>query len=34
LKERFDKHKRIAPYTAGVWLYVAITGWAIFLFPR
>jgi len=34
LRERFDRHKRIAPYTAGVWLYVAITGWAIFLFPR
>ncbi|MFQ5586216.1 MAG: DUF420 domain-containing protein [Thermodesulfobacteriota bacterium] len=34
LKERFDRHKKIAPYTAGVWIYVAITGWAIYLFPR
>ncbi|MFQ5427752.1 MAG: DUF420 domain-containing protein [Thermodesulfobacteriota bacterium] len=33
-KERFTRHKRIAPYTAGVWIYVAVTGWAIFLFPR
>ena len=34
LKERFSGHRHIAPYTAGVWIYVAITGWAIFLFPR
>ncbi len=34
LKERFERHKRIAPYTAGVWIYVAVTGWAIYLFPR
>ncbi len=33
-KERFERHKRIAPYTAGVWVYVAVTGWAIYLFPR
>ncbi len=33
-KERFTRHRRIAPYTAGVWIYVAVTGWAIFLFPR
>lgn len=33
-KERFSRHKKIAPYTAGVWIYVAVTGWAIFLFPR
>ena len=33
-KERFDRHRWIAPYTAGVWIYVAITGWAIYLFPR
>ena len=33
-KERFDRHRRIAPYTAGVWIYVAITGWTIYLFPR
>ncbi|MDH4227270.1 MAG: DUF420 domain-containing protein [Deltaproteobacteria bacterium] len=32
LKERFDRHKRIAPYTAGVWIYVAVTGWIIYFF--
>ncbi len=30
LKERFEKHKRIAPITAGVWIYVAVTGWLIY----
>ncbi len=34
LKTRFSRHKKIAPFTAGVWIYVAVTGWAIFLFPR
>ena len=34
LKGRFDRHKRIAPYTAGVWIYVALTGWAIYFFLR
>jgi len=34
MKGRFDRHKRIAPYTAGVWIYVAITGWAIYFFLR
>lgn len=34
LKNRFDSHKRIAPYTAGVWIYVAITGWFIHFFLR
>lgn len=29
LKERFDRHKKIAPYTAAVWIYVALTGWII-----
>lgn len=32
LKGRLGRHKKIAPYTAGVWLYVAITGWLIFCF--
>jgi putative membrane protein len=30
LKERFDKHKKVAPITAGVWIYVALTGWLIY----
>jgi len=34
LKGRLDRHKRIAPYTAGVWIYVATSGWMIFLFHR
>ena len=29
-KERFERHKKIAPYTAAVWIYVAATGWVIF----
>ncbi len=32
LKGRYTGHKRIAPYTAGVWIYVAFTGWLIFFF--
>lgn len=32
LKGRFAGHKRIAPYTAAVWIYVAASGWTIFLF--
>lgn len=32
LKGRFDRHKKTAPYTAGVWIYVAATGWLIYLF--
>jgi putative membrane protein len=34
LKGKFETHKKIAPYTAGVWIYVAITGWLIFGFVR
>jgi putative membrane protein len=34
LKGVFDKHKRIAPITAGVWLYVAFTGWLIYFFMQ
>ncbi len=30
LKDRIDKHKKIAPITAGVWIYVAGTGWLIY----
>jgi putative membrane protein len=29
LKERLERHKRIAPYTAGIWIYLALTGWLI-----
>ncbi|MFQ5442264.1 MAG: DUF420 domain-containing protein [Thermodesulfobacteriota bacterium] len=32
LKKRFERHRRIAPYTAGVWIYVAGSGWLVFLF--
>jgi len=32
LKGRFDGHRRVAPFTAAVWVYVAATGWSIFLF--
>ncbi len=31
-KENFEKHKKIAPVTALVWIYVAVTGWLIYLF--
>jgi len=32
LKEKFEKHRKIAPITAIVWIYVAITGWMIYFF--
>ncbi len=32
LKQRFDRHRRLAPFTAGVWIYVAVTGWMIYFF--
>ncbi len=32
LKGRTDRHRKVAPYTAAVWIYVAATGWSIFLF--
>lgn len=32
VKERFERHKYIAPFTAGVWIYVAVTGWMIRFF--
>ncbi len=31
-KGKFAGHKRIAPYTAAVWIFVAASGWTIFLF--
>ncbi len=34
VKKRYDRHKKIAPYTAGVWIYVAFTGWLIYFFLR
>lgn len=30
-KGRFKSHRRIAPYTAGVWIYVAASGWTVYL---
>ena len=30
LKENFDKHKAIARFTFPVWLYVALSGWAVY----
>ena len=32
LKGRYEKHRKVAPVTAGVWIYVALTGWLIYLF--
>jgi len=31
LRERFDKHRRIARWTLPVWLYVSITGVVVYL---
>lgn len=31
LRERFDKHKRIARWTLPIWLYVSITGVIIYI---
>ena len=31
-KGDFEKHKKVAPYTASVWIYTALTGWLIYLF--
>ncbi len=33
-KGLFEKHRRIAPITALVWIYVAVTGWLIFYFMQ
>ncbi len=32
LKGKFDRHRKIAPMTAAVWIYVAVTGWMIYFF--
>ena len=32
IAKNFEKHKAIARYTAGVWIYVVITGWSIDFF--
>ncbi len=29
---RYSKHRKVAPITAVVWIYVAVTGWIIFAF--
>jgi putative membrane protein len=31
LKERFDKHRRIARWTLPIWIYVSITGVVVYL---
>jgi uncharacterized membrane protein YozB (DUF420 family) len=31
LKGRFDRHKKIAPYTFAIWMYVSVTGVVIYL---
>ncbi len=30
----FERHRKIAPITAFVWIYVAVTGWLIFYFMQ
>lgn len=32
LKGKYDRHRKIAPVTAAVWIYVAVTGWMIYFF--
>jgi len=32
LRQRFDKHKRIAKWTFPIWLYVSVTGVLVYLF--
>lgn len=34
MKGRFDRHRRIAPCTAAIWIYVAFSGWLIFFFNK
>jgi putative membrane protein len=34
LTNRLDKHRKIAPITAVVWIYVALTGWLIYAFIK
>lgn len=31
LRERFEAHRRIAPWTFGIWLYVSVTGVVVYL---
>ena len=31
LRQRFDKHKRLAKWTAPIWLYVSITGVIVYM---
>jgi len=31
LKGRFERHKKIAPYTFAIWMYVSVTGVVIYL---
>ena len=31
LRERFDKHRKLAKFTAPIWLYVSITGVIVYL---
>jgi len=32
LKKRFERHRKVAPFTAALWVYVAASGWLVFLF--
>jgi len=32
ITDRLSKHRKVAPITAAVWIYVAITGWLIYAF--
>ncbi len=32
LRGRYEKHRKVAPITAVVWIYVALTGWMIYFF--
>jgi len=31
LRQRFDEHRRIAPYTWPIWMYVSVTGVLVYL---
>jgi uncharacterized membrane protein YozB (DUF420 family) len=31
LRQRFDKHRKLAKFTAPIWLYVSITGVIVYL---
>ena len=32
VRERFDKHRRIARWTWPIWMYVSVTGVVVYLF--